>query len=95
MRSLQKPCSPSTTLTAPPAWKYYFVYIAVQSFLVIFAYFFYIETKGYTIEEVSRLFDGKDAAAIVAERATEAALVETTDGKHGETEFIELTESRK
>jgi hypothetical protein len=26
--------------------------------LIVFAYFFYIETKGYTIEEVSRLFDG-------------------------------------
>jgi hypothetical protein len=27
--------------------------------LIVFAYFFYIETKGRTIEEVSRLFDSQ------------------------------------
>jgi hypothetical protein len=27
--------------------------------LIVFAYFFYIETKGRTIEEVSRLFDNQ------------------------------------
>jgi hypothetical protein len=49
------------------AWKYYIVYIVVQIFLVAFAYFFLIETKGYTIEEVSRLFDGKAEADELAE----------------------------
>ena len=27
--------------------------------MIVFAYFFYIETKGRTIEEVSRLFDSQ------------------------------------
>lgn len=29
-------------------------------FFFIFAYFFFLETKGYTMEEVGRVFDGKD-----------------------------------
>ena len=44
------------------AWKYYIVYLGVQAVLIVFAWFFYIETKGRTIEEVSRLFDGKEQA---------------------------------
>lgn len=27
-------------------WKYYIVYLGVQAALIVFAYFFYIETKG-------------------------------------------------
>ncbi|GFZ46304.1 hypothetical protein JCM24511_04551 [Saitozyma sp. JCM 24511] len=44
------------------AWKYYLVYIGVQVLLIIFAITMLKETKGYTIEEVSRLFDGQEHA---------------------------------
>lgn len=67
------------------AWKYYFVYIAVQVLLVVFAYFFYVETKGQTIEEVSRLFDGKDAAELVAMEAME----QNKEGISGNAQHIE------
>lgn len=43
------------------AWKYYFVYIAILVIEVLCIYFLYIETKGPTLEEIARLFDGDDA----------------------------------
>jgi len=42
-------------------WKYYFVFLGLQIFFFIYAYFFFLETKGYTMEEVAQVFDGKDA----------------------------------
>lgn len=38
------------------------MYIAVIIFYLVFAYFFLVETRRFTIEEVSRLFDGKEVA---------------------------------
>jgi sugar porter (SP) family MFS transporter len=43
-------------------WKYYIVFIVLDCIWVVICYFFMIETKGYTLEEVTRLFDGKDQA---------------------------------
>jgi sugar porter (SP) family MFS transporter len=39
-------------------WCFYTVWIAVE---LVFVYFFYIETKGPTLEEIARIFDGDDA----------------------------------
>lgn len=30
---------------------------------LVFVYFFYVETKGPTLEEIARIFDGEDAVA--------------------------------
>lgn len=55
------------------------MYLGIQICLIIFAYFCLIETKGYTIEEVARLFDGKEesdelAAMAAGQSITEAKL---------------------
>jgi hypothetical protein len=44
-------------------WRYYCVYIGwlFVEFLVVF--FFFPETKGYSLEEISEVFEGEDAAA--------------------------------
>ncbi|TDZ37475.1 Lactose permease [Colletotrichum spinosum] len=47
-------------------WKFYFVYIAILVVEVLVIYFFFVETRGPTLEEISMLFDGKDSAAAVA-----------------------------
>lgn len=68
------------------AWRYYLVYVGVQIIIFAIIYFYFVETKyvhlvcclgdtdidcrGYTIEEVSRLLDGKAAAEAVS--ATQA-----------------------
>lgn len=43
------------------AWKYYIVFIVVLMIFGITAYFFYPETKGYSLEQIAVVFDGPDA----------------------------------
>jgi hypothetical protein len=58
----------------------------------VFAYFFYIETKGYTIEEVSRLFDGgKEEAEELAVRGQDDAISMTDQDK----EKVEMVDDRQ
>jgi hypothetical protein len=42
-------------------WKYYFVFIAVLVAFWLTAYFFYPETRGFTLEQMAVIFDGEDA----------------------------------
>jgi len=42
-------------------WKLYAVYTAWIFCELVFVYFFYIETKGPTLEEIARIFDGENA----------------------------------
>lgn len=81
--------------TNPIAWKnlpkhwnltlFYTLWICVE---LVFVYFFYIETKGPTLEEVAKLFDGEDAVAHVDMRTVEKEIehgnVETVGGGSGE-----------
>ncbi|OAA60285.1 sugar transporter [Niveomyces insectorum RCEF 264] len=43
------------------AWKYYAVYVAILVVITVVVWFSYPETKGHTLEEMARLFDGDDA----------------------------------
>ena len=38
-------------------WKYYIVFIVVLLIFGVTAYFFYPETKGYTLEQIAVIFD--------------------------------------
>jgi len=42
-------------------WKLYCVYTAWIAAELVFVYIFYVETKGPTLEEVARIFDGDNA----------------------------------
>jgi len=57
------------------AWKFYFVYIAILVFEVIIIYFYFVETKGPTLEEVARIFDG-DEANVAGKEIVEAKVIE-------------------
>ncbi|KAF9530275.1 hexose transporter [Crepidotus variabilis] len=50
-------------------WKYYIVYVVWLAFEGVFLYFTVIETKNRTLEETAALFDGEDAAAVLAATA--------------------------
>ena len=43
-------------------WKFYFVYIAILVIECLTIYFLFVETKGPTLEEIARIFDGDQAA---------------------------------
>jgi MFS family permease len=42
-------------------WKYYFVYIVVLVIECLVIYFYFVETRGPTLEEIALLFDGENA----------------------------------
>lgn len=42
-------------------WKYYIIFCVILIFVILNTYLFYPETKGYSLEEISTLFDGVDA----------------------------------
>ena len=64
-------------------WKFYFVYIAILVAEVIIIYFFFVETKGPTLEEIARLFDGDQANVsgkeIINSKAQETEAYEVED----------------
>ena len=43
-------------------WKYYLVYVSWLLVELLVVYFFYPETRGPTLEEMARIFDGDEAA---------------------------------
>ena len=43
------------------AWKFYFVYIAILVIECLCIWFLFVETKGPTLEEIARLFNGAGA----------------------------------
>ena len=44
-----------------PTYKFYCVYNVWIVFELIFVYFLYVETKGPTLEEIAKIFDGDEA----------------------------------
>ena len=53
------------------AWRYYIVFHVVLIMFGLTAFFFYPETKGYSLEEIAVIFDGPEGLPDdVAEMAT-------------------------
>jgi hypothetical protein len=48
---------------------------------VLVIYFFFVETRGPTLEEIAVLFDGQDSAAGVARAQADSKMDEITDKK--------------
>lgn len=61
----------------PKHWYFMLFYTAWDVVELLFVWFFYVETKGPTLEEIARIFDGDDAVAHVD-------LHEIAKGIHGE-----------
>jgi hypothetical protein len=47
-------------------WKLYCVYTCWIAIELTFVYFFYVETRGPTLEEIARIFDGDNAEVGIA-----------------------------
>ncbi|KAK4061642.1 uncharacterized protein Triagg1_10184 [Trichoderma aggressivum f. europaeum] len=66
-------------------WRYYFVYVGVLIAVIMFVYFFVLETKGSSLEEVVGIFDKKYEVAVsqplsnaLRKEETEVVTVENT-----------------
>lgn len=47
----------------PNHWNFMLFYTLWDAVEFVFVFFFYVETKGPTLEEIARIFDGDDAVA--------------------------------
>jgi hypothetical protein len=60
-------------------WRYYIVFVAFLIVMIITVYFYYPETRGYSLEQMAVLFDGEDAEIAepqaTGERARMASVV--------------------
>ncbi|KAI9631839.1 general substrate transporter [Dioszegia hungarica] len=77
------------------AWKYYFVFSGIQIFLIVFAWFFFLETRGCTIEEASLLYDGPEAVARASEKAAQDTHDMPAKKEDAEQEFVEGGDVRR
>jgi len=50
-----------------PSWKFYTIYCCWIAVELVVVYFFFPETKGPTLEEIAKIFDGEDALTGVAD----------------------------
>ncbi|KAJ4316125.1 hypothetical protein N0V94_005613 [Neodidymelliopsis sp. IMI 364377] len=70
-------------------WKYYFVFIVVLVAMGLTVYFFYPETRGYTLEHMVVIFDGDNAASSLEETTGRASSISTEKRKDVTTAFEE------
>ncbi|KAL7270835.1 hypothetical protein RUND412_006444 [Rhizina undulata] len=64
------------------AWRFYYLYIAWNTFQAIFIYFFFIETKGRTLEEIGEIFE----APYPKKKSLEKHIVVVSGGRLAEKE---------
>ncbi|KAM0546482.1 hypothetical protein ACHAPJ_010840 [Fusarium lateritium] len=67
-------------------WRYYLVYVFILAAGGVVIYFTFPETRGHSLEEISRIFDGKNAAVpeegVVADKVMAAGSTEHIDRVH-------------
>jgi hypothetical protein len=68
-------------------WKFYFLYIAWDAFQALFIYFFYVETKDRTLEELNEIFNAPFPKAASLKKTVVAV-----EGTQGITNIIEEIE---
>ena len=59
------------------------LFYTIWDFLeIVFVYFVYVETKGPTLEEIARIFDGEDATVHIDIEQVEKEVEITTHQEH-------------
>jgi sugar porter (SP) family MFS transporter len=87
-------------------WRYYIVYCVILGFICATVYFYFPETKGYSLEEIAEIFDGEGSArtmrraSLVAQGKEADAEDDSVSGAKGtgssvgEVEHIGVSESK-
>ncbi|KAF8473398.1 general substrate transporter [Kalaharituber pfeilii] len=63
------------TVVEKIGWKMYWIYVVWNVFEVIFIWFFFVETKGRTLEEINEIFEAKNPV----KKSLQKHIVEETD----------------
>ncbi|KAK0742654.1 general substrate transporter [Schizothecium vesticola] len=63
----------------PNHWNFMLFYTIWDTLQLVFVYFIYVETKGPTLEEVARIFDGDSAVAKIDMRQVEKEIYHNTE----------------
>lgn len=63
------------------AWKYYFVFVVVLIIYGLTAFFFYPETRGYSLEQIAVIFDGENAEVISPEETVARSFSKSDQAK--------------
>lgn len=58
------------------SWKFYIYYCVWVTFIFVIVYFFFVETKGPTLEELATLFDGDSAKQEFAEKTAKKSFAD-------------------
>jgi MFS family permease len=61
-------------------WKYYFLYIFWDIFEFVFIYFFFVETKNRTLEELTEIFTAKKPVEFSLQKRTEIGIISDEKG---------------
>jgi hypothetical protein len=64
-------------------WKYYIVYIVLLAQFLVVAYFFFPETRGHSLEQISYLFESKTITG-----RSSARMTTLEDGKADEADKV-------
>lgn len=71
---------------ANSGWKYYFLYVFWDAFGVIVIYFFFVETRDWSLEEIEDLFQAKNPVKASLEKkrisvAYDGTIAHVPDGR--------------
>ncbi|RAO67705.1 uncharacterized protein BHQ10_003717 [Talaromyces amestolkiae] len=61
-------------------WRYYFLYIFWDIFEFVFIYFFFVETKNRTLEELTEIFTAKKPVEFSLRKKTEIGIISDEKG---------------
>ncbi|KEF60207.1 uncharacterized protein A1O9_05057 [Exophiala aquamarina CBS 119918] len=67
-----------------PNWKLYTIYTCWIASELVLVYFLYVETRGPTLEEITKIFDGGDAKVDQVELDKSGAVVNFSGMEKGE-----------
>lgn len=80
-------------------WKYYIFYCVWIAFELVVVYFYYVETKGPTLEEIAKIFDGDDAKVArvhvkeTGEVLSDLTPVQSYSGEKGTSQVVEKSDA--